>query len=159
MELKVEKKHSFSKRTISRLIAVQILFANDFNEINYDDLDRVLDDHIEAVCQEEIYSILRDIGVNKEFVKNLILGIKEHCEKILTLIVDSLNENWSITRLEPTIRSILMCGTCELLEYRDVLHNIILGEYIKIADVFLSSQEIRFVNGVLNNIAKLTRAS
>lgn len=61
--------------------------------------------------------------------------------------------------VEPLLRSILMCGICELLVHSDVDSPLIIDDYLNVAHAFYEPNQVRFVNGVLDSIASILRGS
>ena len=52
---------------------------------------------------------------------------------------------------------ILRCGTYELLAREDVPSGAVIDEYIEVAKAFFDDREAKFVNGVLDAVAKGVR--
>jgi len=84
-----------------------------------------------------------------EFVK----GIIENIDKIDSLIKLHLI-NWTFERLSSIDKNILRLGTYELLYKDDIPIEVTLNEAIEIAKKFGSEKSGKFVNGVLDRIAK-----
>ncbi|PCJ99837.1 MAG: hypothetical protein COA45_03205 [Zetaproteobacteria bacterium] len=55
--------------------------------------------------------------------------------------------------LEPLLKSILLCGVCELLEHQDIDAPIIINDYLNVTHFFYEQQQVNFVNGILAKIA------
>ena len=53
----------------------------------------------------------------------------------------------------------LRAGVFELLERTDVPARVVINEYIKVAHAFLSEDEPKVVNGVLDKLARRLRAN
>ena len=69
-----------------------------------------------------------------------------------------LQDNWKIDRLAAVARSLLRSACYELMFEQLVPTPVVLNEYIEVARDFLDEREVKFVNGILDNIAKSVRA-
>ncbi|PCI56219.1 MAG: hypothetical protein COB36_05410 [Alphaproteobacteria bacterium] len=59
--------------------------------------------------------------------------------------------------LEPLLKSILLCGVCELLEHQDIDAPLVINDYLNVTHAFYEQQQVNFVNGVLGKIASVVR--
>ena len=62
------------------------------------------------------------------------------------------------TRLDRTLLQILRCGAYELLARADVPVGTASGEYVDVAHAFFDQRDAKFVNGVLDAVAKAVRS-
>ena len=69
----------------------------------------------------------------------------------------SASEHWEIERLAATDRAVLRTAVGELLERPGVPARVVLNEAIEIARRFGSADSARFVNGVLDRVARALR--
>lgn len=60
-------------------------------------------------------------------------------------------------KMEPLLKSILLCGICELLEHQDIDSPIIINDYLNVTHAFYEQQQVNFVNGVLGKVASVLR--
>jgi len=74
-------------------------------------------------------------------------------------ISQHLSDKWPLRRLDATLRALLRSATYELQKRPDVPALVIINEYMSIATEFFSGKEPGMVNGVLDKIAKHTRAA
>ena len=72
-------------------------------------------------------------------------------------VSEKLSANWSLERLDRTLKSILRVGTYELMARADVPSATVISEYVEIAKAFDAGREAGFVNGVLDTVAKAVR--
>jgi N utilization substance protein B len=93
-----------------------------------------------------------------DIFKSILNGAVEHQQQIDTAIIARLSEGWKITRLDATTRAILRGAASELIIHQELGAAIILDEYVSVAHAFFEGEEPRFINGVLDNIAKDLRA-
>jgi transcription antitermination protein NusB len=69
-----------------------------------------------------------------------------------------LADGWKIERLDATTRAILRAAVFELVASNDLPSQIILDEYVSIAHAFFDGAEPKFVNGLLDAVARDVRA-
>ncbi len=68
-------------------------------------------------------------------------------------------EHWPLERLSHTDRAVLRCGVAELLARPGTPVRVVLDESVEIARRFGSDESGRFVNGVLDRVARTVRAA
>jgi N utilization substance protein B len=66
-------------------------------------------------------------------------------------------EHWSLARLSATDRSVLRAGVAELIGRPGTPARVVLDEAIEIAKRYGSEESGKFVNGVLDRVARLLR--
>jgi transcription antitermination protein NusB len=91
----------------------------------------------------------------RAFVKDLVTGTLDHAEEADTLLAPLL-EGWTIERLPTIDRLLLEMGTFELCHRRQTPHAVVINEAVELAKRFSTEDSNRFINGVLNAIAKET---
>ena len=70
----------------------------------------------------------------------------------------ALDKEWPLHRLDATVRAILRAATFELFFMDKVPARVAISEYVDVADAFFDGgDEPRFINGVLNTIARSRR--
>jgi transcription antitermination protein NusB len=80
-------------------------------------------------------------------------------QKLLDPSIDKiLDKDWPLHRLGATERAILRAGAFELFFKEGVPARVVITEYLNVADAFFDDgDEPRFINGVLNNLARARR--
>lgn len=130
------------KRTISRIIAMQVIYNYNINKVL--DFDGILD----MVNEEET-------SYDLEYVKELVSGIIDHQTEIDFMI--SLNlKNYTLDRLSVVDRSLLELGTYELL-FTTTPSNIVINEIVEISKEYSELNDYKtskFNNAVLDSIAR-----
>ena len=94
-------------------------------------------------------------NVDLEFfdsVLHSILGSIQELEDILEPILDR-----GLDELDPVERAVLRLGTYELLEREDVPYKVVINEAVALAKKFGSTDSYKYVNGVLDRIARSLR--
>ncbi len=88
-----------------------------------------------------------------EFYKKLLVSAMENAEKINT-IIETTSRNWDMKRMAAVDRCILRMAVCEMVIMGDVPTAVIIDEAIELAKKYSTDKSGKFVNGVLDSIAK-----
>lgn len=88
-----------------------------------------------------------------EFAELLVGGVREHSDRIDAAIT-SASEHWDISRMGAVDRTIIRIGTYELLHQPETPVGVIINEAVDAARKYSSDECGRFVNGVLDRIAR-----
>jgi N utilization substance protein B len=132
-----------ARRSRSREVALQLLFQKDQNATA---IDRK---HIHRFASDR----LRD-PVLVAFALDLYDGVlarQADIDKLLTATA----ENWRLSRMLPADRNVLRLGTFELLHGPEKSPApVVINEAIELARRFGTADSPKFVNGILDKIAK-----
>ena len=141
-------------RSAARLAAVQALYQMDMEKTP---LARLLDEfhqhRLGKEIEEEQYA-----DAEVAFFDDVVKGVDARRDEIDLLISEKLAQGWSLARLDKTMVQILRCGTYELLARPDVPKAAAITEYVDVAHAFFEPREAKFVNGLLDAIAREVRA-
>lgn len=96
-------------------------------------------------------SDLSELRTEADQMVDAVLAHKESIDKSLAEII----ENFAPERIDPVDRAILRLSACELLTRPDINTKIVINEAIDLAKKFGSNDSGRFVNGVLDQLAKV----
>ncbi len=129
------------KRRKARESTLQILFQLEFN-------DTEPEKRFESFWRERKAS--KEI---KEYSRWLVEGIESHRERIDRLI-QSVSENWRITRMAIVDRNVLRIAVFELLYEENIAPAIVINEAIEITKKYSSKEAATFVNGILDAARK-----
>jgi N utilization substance protein B len=141
------------ERAAARLGAVQALYqmdlaGTDVGETLAQFSSRAVGENFEdGDCGEADYKHLREVvdGVVRE-------------QKSIDPMVDAiLDKAWPLHRLDSTVRAILRAAAYELMFMDRVPARVAISEYVDVADAFFGKEEPRFVNGVLDRLARQYR--
>jgi transcription antitermination protein NusB len=156
-KLKSKKTSPNLKRTLSRLMAIQIFYQHNFfgDEKKLDEIKNDVIENYAIDCDDNLSSYREKI--DEEFLNNLISGLKLNVEKIDEDISKLLQKGWEFNSLDDVAKEILRFGTFELKFMLDAPLKVIINEYVDIAASFFDSKKITFINGVLENLAKNLR--
>jgi transcription antitermination protein NusB len=142
-----------ARRSAARLGAVQALYQMDLSGSDVGETlaqfsARVMGENFEdGQCGEADYQHLKEVvdGVVRE-------------QKAIDPAVDQiLDKAWPLHRLDSTVRAILRAAAYEMMFMERVPARVVISEYVDVADAFFGAEEPRFVNGVLDRLARQKR--
>ena len=142
-----------SARAAARLGAVQALYQYDMEATL---LPMLLDEFHRHRLGAEIED-MQFHTAETAFFDDVVKGVIARRDEIDTLLTARLADGWRIDRLDKTMLQILRAGTYELLARADVPTGAAISEYVDVAHAFFDSREAKFVNGVLDAVAKDVR--
>ena len=90
---------------------------------------------------------------SRDFALSLLSHVLQHGEAIEEILQGALTR-WDLKRVAVTDRCVLKMGAAELLYEPEVPSRVVLDEAIEIAKQFGSGESGRFVNGVLDRVAR-----
>ena len=141
-------------RAAARLAAVQALYQMDMESIGVARLLSEFNAHRLGAEIEDAQYAEADI----DFFDDLVAGVDARRAEIDALIEAKLGEQWKIGRLDKTMLQVLRAGTYELLARADVPTATVIDEYVDVAHAFFDEKDAKFVNGLLDTVAKEKRA-
>ena len=138
-------------RRNTRKIAVQAVFQFFFSK---EDINKIL----EEFCNYRIKELKNyKKKYDTDFLKKVVVGVHQNEEKITKIIERNLSENWLIDRVDLTMKAIISLAIYELISYEKIPLQVIINEYVSIANQYLDKRNTGFINGILDNIAKNIR--
>ncbi|MHA6316925.1 transcription antitermination factor NusB [Altererythrobacter sp. CAU 1778] len=140
-------------RSAARLAAVQALYQQAMEGTV---TTRLLDEFHQHRLGREIEDAQYE-DAEVDFFDDVVTGTLARRDEIDAALTARLAEGWSIARLDKTMLQILRAGTYELLARADVPVASIISEYLDVAHAFFDAKEAKFVNGVLDAVAKDVR--
>jgi len=135
-------------KSIQRLLVVQALYEISINK------ERI---------KEETKGILRDIiqnlnlgkklnKSNLNFAKRLLDGVIDNFDQIELVLNNSFKNKNKLKTSDKMLLAIFKPAIFEIIYEMDTSKNIVISEYLAIADRFLIKKEISLLNGVLDNL-------
>ena len=92
---------------------------------------------------------------DRRFIEALVVGVRDRVGELQKLITPHLDRE--LGRLSPVERSILYIGAFELVAHPQTPFKVVLNEAVELGKSFGGTEGHRFVNGVLEKIAKALR--
>ena len=120
---------------------------------------------IEALADFEAHWIGREIdgivhpAAETGFFRDVLRGAVDEQRAIDPVLDRALVKGWPLTRIEAVLRAILRAGAYELMFRKDVPPRSAISEYVDVAHSFYEGDEPGLVNGVLDRVARETRAA
>ena len=145
-------------RSAARLAAVQALYqqhmegtamARLLDEFHQHRLGRTIDD--------DDFDDAEYVHAEVPFFDDVVRGVDARRDEIDALVADKLAAGWSIARLDKTMLQVLRAGTYELIARVDVPAAVTINEYVEVAKAFFDDGQAKFVNGILDAVAKGAR--
>jgi N utilization substance protein B len=133
-------------RSKARLAALQALYQL---EMTGDAPDDVVQEFIEHRFRDE-----HDEG----FFRAIVNGVLEHQVEIDRSVARSLAEGWTLERIDSILRALFRAAVYELVAQPGVPAKVVIDEYVELARDFFAGDEPKFVNAVLDKLARLKRA-
>jgi transcription antitermination protein NusB len=130
-----------SNRHLARTIALQTLFAWDFNGKN--------GQNTESLMRDNFVNFAPDFD-DGGFVGELIKGVMDHLKEIDEAIIKYATE-WPLDQITTIDRNVLRLGLYELL-YTEIPPRVAINEAIEVAKNFGGDASGKFINGVLGAI-------
>jgi len=126
------------KRTRARELALQFLYQHDLVSLPVEKADDFLRD-------EE-----KDVETRR-FAKRLLEGTLEHRDE-LDAVIQSVAQNWNISRMAVIDRNVLRLATHELMHCTDIPPKVAINEAIEIGKRYSTQNSGAFINGILDKI-------
>ena len=140
-------------RSAARLAAVQALYQLHMEKTP---LARLLDEfHLHRLGGDVDGEQLAKAEV--AFFDDIVRGYDARRDEIDQIVQDKLAQGWTLARLDKTMLQILRAGAYELVARPDVPTASAITEYVDVAHAFFDEREAKFVNGVLDAVAKAVR--
>jgi N utilization substance protein B len=140
-------------RAVARLAAVQALYQR---EMEATPIARLLNEFHQHRLGREIEDA-QYAEAEVDFFDDVVRGVDARQEEIDAHLSDRLAQGWTLARLDKTMLQILRAGAYELIARPDVPTASAISEYIDVAHAFFDAREAKFVNGVLDAVAKAVR--
>jgi len=145
--------HRSQARSAARLAAVQALYQQQMEKTPTARLINEFHQHRLGQEIEETHYANAEVA----FFDDIVRGVIAREAEIDTLLSERLAQGWTLARLDKTMLQILRAGTYELLARPDVPVATAISEYLDVAHAFFDAREAKFVNGVLDAVAKAVR--
>ena len=95
----------------------------------------------------------------KKFIKDVVAGTIERDEILIEELDKRLGDKFRFSNLDKLFQVILKSATYELLYKPNVSIKIIIKEYLNASNFFLDVSQTKYLNALLDNIAKKIRLS
>tara|TARA_B100000579_G_C22559368_1_gene723603 strand:- start:262 stop:666 length:405 start_codon:yes stop_codon:yes gene_type:complete len=129
---------SFSAKNNPRVIIIQKLYGKFFNEDS------------ELTFPKHRF---------KKFIKDIVVGTIERNEILTEEINKIFGQKINLKNLDKLFQVILKSSTYEILYKPSLSINIIIKEYLNASNYFIDASQTKYLNALLDNLAKKLRSS
>ena len=149
------KENKVCERSVARLYAVLAVFQYSHSEVTPGE---IVNDFLSSKHKKnpKIDGVSID-NMHIRFFKELFEKTIKHLDDITPHIQAHLAEDWAVNTIDPVALCILQLGVCEILYFTSNPSKIILKEYGDVAGSFFNKENVSFINGILNVIAREIR--
>ena len=95
----------------------------------------------------------------KKFIKDIVSGTIERNDLLIEELDKNLGNEFRYNNLDKVFQVILKSATYEILYKPNLSINIIIKEYLNASNFFLDNSQTKYLNALLDNIAKKIRSS
>jgi N utilization substance protein B len=132
-------------RRMAREAALQVLYAADVSD--------TVNARSVAVCFEEVCAEFSLPAKARRRALELASGVAEHLERI-DASIERVSAHWKMNRIATVDRNVLRIAAYELLCENETPSEVIIDEAVEVARRFADRESPRFVNGVLDALAR-----
>jgi N utilization substance protein B len=97
------------------------------------------------------------IDADTAFFDDLVTGTAARQDEIDALIGAALAEGWTLDRLDKPMLALLRAATYELVARADIGAATVIDEYVDVSHAFHADKNAKFVNGLLDTVARRVR--
>lgn len=141
-------------RTNSRLAAVQALYQMETGGAGVESV--IVEFRAHRLGGDIEGRLLHE--ADEDFFIDLLRGVIRLQSKIDPRIERRLAKSWTLARLDATARAILRAAAYELIHRAETPAPAIINEYLELAKAFFGDEDPRFINAVLDAMARDIRA-
>ncbi len=142
-------KNKINKDFVSRLMAVQAFYHIIHNK---KPVKIVVDEFLDRGLEIDDHGAY-DIKPNGGLFKKILFNLDERLPEIEEILKSHTKDK----PLESLLKSIFLCGICEILLHSKTDVPVIVNDYLNVTHEFYDQGQVNFVNGVLDSIADLVR--
>jgi len=159
----LEKEQALIKYLVEDIIFIQEDIQNFFNDL---DLSWIEHKSIvkkllhELLSKSDIELLVKEIenamqiGTNAASFYDKLIGTALEQEKFIDNLIQQHIKNWSIERTVLLDRIIIRMGLCEMKYFDSIPVKVAINEYVDLAKKYSTAKSSKFINGVLDTIAK-----
>ena len=131
------------KRSAIRELTFRLIYSLEIQKT--DDLEEQIELYLQ--CND-----VEDDGA-KEYIKDVVIGIKEQNAEIQGLIEKNLKADWKIDRISKIDLSLLKLAIYEI-KYKEIPYKVAINESLELAKKYGEETSKNFINGILASVVK-----
>ena len=93
----------------------------------------------------------------KKFIKDVVNGTIERKELIQNLMDKELKDDINENKTELMVKLMIMAAIYEFMFMHKTPVNVIISEYLKVANFFVQESQKSFLNAILEKVSKVSR--
>ena len=93
----------------------------------------------------------------KKFIKDVVYGTIERKELIQNLMDRELKEDINENKTELMIKLMIMAAIYEFMYMHKTPVKVVIAEYLKVSDFFVEVTQKKYLNAILDKVAKVSR--
>lgn len=132
-------------RRKARKLALQAIYQWQYTNCS---VDQLVQQYLETANPKKV-----DIEYFSELVTNTIRNMAEIDQQLVPFL------DRDVTSLNPVVLAVLRLSVCEFLYRLDVPYKVVINEALELTKTFGSDDGYKYVNGVLDTIAKNLRST
>lgn len=94
---------------------------------------------------------------DREYFRDLLLGVDRNADELDGVLDPFLDR--PLLEISPVERAILNLGTYELVYHPELPWRVIMNETVELAKMFGAEESYKYINGVLDKVARAIRAA
>lgn len=148
-----------SLRSEARTYALQAIYAwlisgNSMDKIKQEWLSSIHTQIFDPLYEKPQYLLVEidEKKIDRAYFDKLLSGVAKHYENLNEALAPYLSR--PLEELTPIEHAILWIGACELTQYPDVPYRVAINESVELAKLFGAQDSHKFINGVLDKLAK-----
>ena len=141
----IEKEAQVTPRTQSRRVAMQAIYQW---QMTNEEIPQIIKQFNEDGLLE---------GLEFDLFKELLTEVSNSAECLDALYADYLDR--SVARIDPVERAIMRMGVYELQSKIEIPYKVIINESVELAKRFGAEESHKYVNGILDKVAKQLRSA
>ena len=150
---------SNASKRLARLVAVQALYQATYEQDTIKDIIKhSLDEAHDLLNGDDVEEPVILEKPDAALMGQIVQGVTEHRAAIEEMIVGVLDQQFSSSRMEVLLKTIICAGVYELHHHADIDAGIIISDYVDVTRAFFNAKEPGLVNAVLDKLAKKLRS-
>lgn len=97
------------------------------------------------------------VSVDLPYFKNLVTVVPQHFDELKSDLDTCLDREW--LKLDPVERSVLLLGAYEMRFCPEMPYRVVISEGVELCKMFGTAEGHRYVNGVLDKLARNLRTT
>ena len=159
----IGKEQALIKYLVEDIIFIQEDIQNFFNDIDLSWIEHkpiIKKLFHELLLKSDTELLIKEIenamqvGTNAASFYDKLIGTALEQERFIDNLIQQHIKNWSIERTVLLDRIIIKMGLCEMKYFDSIPTKVAINEYVDLAKKYSTSKSSKFINGVLDTIAK-----